>query len=525
MRVTALPRVLSTVALAASLAVAPVGLGAAGADPMAPTVAPTSEVTAGVPAEPTPVTDDCPQKTGTPPAVDDSEVVQPWDTTPSPLPVPTPPVGGPRMAECGVVSDAAAGPVPANLTSSAWLIADLDTGEIIAAKDPHGRYRPASTIKVLLALTYLNTHPDLDKVVTANVRDWSMEGDMCGVGPGGRYTIRDILSGLIVVSGNDCANMIARELGGFDQALAKMNATAASIGAKDTRAATPSGLDAPGMSTSPYDEATIFRAAMADEEFRHIITLRNYDFPGYPGDESAGIPARPGYTMVTSNVMLRDGTVPGMIGGKTGYTDDAKKTFVGAIERNGRTLVIVQMYGLSEAGNGYDQQAIRMIDYGFAAPKGTTVGELGEPKRADGATGADRASNTWWIVLLSLLGVGVLGGLAYLLLSRLRGREKGVRGEPAETSAESGETEQDDSEAGDTGSTDTEESEDMPVDGSNADELGDDALAADAEDSVTEGRENAASAADPDTQDTDPTDEIAQADADNVDAGEDGSDD
>ncbi|WP_440714077.1 D-alanyl-D-alanine carboxypeptidase family protein [Gordonia sp. FQ] len=342
----------------------------------------SSVVPTGSPAATTTPAPDqsCPHRATPPPAVDDSETVAPGDTTPAPLPVPAAPVGGNRLGDCGVIADPAAGPTPADLTSQGWLIADLDSGHIIATQDPHGRFRPASTIKTLLALVALEDL-DLNKPVEANARDWSMEGDACGVGPGGKYTIRDIVTGLLVVSGNDCANILARELGGYDETLAKMNAKAKSLGALDTRAASPSGLDAAGMSTSPYDLAVIFRAGMRNPEFAKLVSTKTYEFPGYPprkdvpGDEN-----HPAYLMQNSNSLLVQG-VPGMtiLGGKTGYTDDAKKTFVGAAERDGRKILIVQMYGLTEGTNTYHDQAVRMFEYGFAAPASVSVGTLDNP--------------------------------------------------------------------------------------------------------------------------------------------------
>ncbi len=366
---------------------------------------------------------------GTPAPVDESEVVAPGETTPTPLPVPDPPIGGERLAGCAVIADPAAGPVPGELTSSGWLIADLQTGDIIAAKNPHGRFRPASTIKVLLALVALE-ELDLADPLEATATDWSMEGDACGVGPGGRYTTADVITGLLVVSGNDCANMLARALGGYDETLAKMNAKAAALGAKDTRAATPSGLDAAGMSTSAYDLALIFRAAMADDEFRRLIALPTYQFPGYPprpdvpGDED-----HPGYQMGTSNTLLRDG-VPGMtvLGGKTGYTDDALKTFVGAAERDGRELVIVQLHGLSEPGNSYHDQAIAMFEYGFAAAPDVSVGSLETTGERDGLPGRLGASFQDSAALgalpLILLVVALLTAAALVLFALRKARRR-----------------------------------------------------------------------------------------------------
>ncbi|WP_238422124.1 D-alanyl-D-alanine carboxypeptidase family protein [Gordonia sp. 'Campus'] len=347
------------------------------------------------PAVTTPVTDHCPHKISTPPAVDESEVVAPGSTTPTPLPVPTPAVGGEDLAYCGVVADPAAGPVPPGLTSAGWLIADLGSGQIIAAKDPHGRYRPASTIKVLLALVVLD-ELDLAASVVPTPDDWGAEGDSCGMGPGGNYTVRDLLTGLLLVSGNDCANALARELGGVDATLTKMNARAVALGAADTRAASPSGLDAAGMSSSPYDLALVFRAAMAEPVFRELIATPTFRFPGYPRrPDVPGDKDHPAYDMYTSNRLLLDG-YPGALGGKTGYTDDARKTFVGAVERNGRSLVIVQMFGLSVDGDLYWDQAKALFDYGFRADPAISVGRLVDsgPGSAESRSSGSRSSGS-----------------------------------------------------------------------------------------------------------------------------------
>ncbi|WP_425476166.1 D-alanyl-D-alanine carboxypeptidase family protein [Gordonia oleivorans] len=385
----------------------------------------------------TPVTDHCPHRVATPPAVDTSEVVAPGSAAPTPLPVPTETVGGDALAGCGVIADPAAGPVPDRLTSAGWLVADMDSGAVIAAKDPHGRYRPASTIKVLLALTVLDSGLDLDRVVEPTVEDWSAEGDSCGMGPGGHYTVRDLLSGLIVVSGNDCANALARQLGGVDAALTKMNTLAGDLHALDTRAASPSGLDAAGMSTSPYDLALIFRAAMDNATFAEIIAKPTYFFPGYPA--RADVPGdtdHPGYEMQTSNHLLLEG-YPGMLGGKTGYTDDALKTFVGAAQQGDRRILIVQMYGLSTADDNYWTQGASLLDYGFRSPTGIRVGELvagDRPASASPTAGAapqnaslsdpatNRSTSTRLLIgLVAALAVVALVAAARRMMVRRRG--------------------------------------------------------------------------------------------------------
>jgi D-alanyl-D-alanine carboxypeptidase (penicillin-binding protein 5/6) len=234
--------------------------------------------------------------------------------------------------------------------AQAWLLADLDTGRILASRDPYASHAPASTIKVLLAIVALDAL-NLDSAIIARPDNTDVECSCVGIEPGHGYTTRQLLDGLLLVSGNDAANTLADMLGGFQIAVAKMNAKAYQLGARNTRAATPSGLDGPGMEslTTPYDLAVIFRAALTYPMFAHVMR-----------QPSALFPDGNGYKEIESqNELLQ--RYPGTLGGKTGYTDLARKTFVGAAQRNGRRLVVVQMYGSDDMYG----QAIGLFDWGF----------------------------------------------------------------------------------------------------------------------------------------------------------------
>ena len=305
--------------------------------------------------------------------MDLSEVPAPGTTVPAPVPVPDEPVGGDRLGGCGVVLAAGAPPLPADIAASGWVVADATTGEVLAAKDPHGRYRPASTIKMLLALVALDTL-NLDTVVTATAEDANAEGSAVGLGKNGTYTNRQLMQGLVMASGNDAAHALARQLGGDDAAVKKMNALAAELGALDTRTATPSGLDGPGMSSSPYDLAVIFHAALQNPAFAELIHTETVQFPGFPKDPT--IPDdqdRPGFTLANDNQLLYN--YDGALGGKTGFTDDARHTYVGAAERNGRTLLVTLMGGEAQPIRPWEQAA-RLLDYGFGLSPTMTVGTL-----------------------------------------------------------------------------------------------------------------------------------------------------
>lgn len=325
-----------------------VGAAAAGAEPN---------------AAPDPNT--CPYRVTTPPAVDSSEVPISGDP-PLPLPVPAKAVGGEALSGCGVIAAPGTPPLPGDVSAEAWLVADLDTGDVIAARDPHGRHRPASIVKVLVAMQSIN-ELNLNKLVPGTAEDAAAEGTKVGVGVDGNYTVNDLLHGLLMHSGNDAAHALARQLGGMDTALRKLNELAAKLGGRDTRVATPSGLDGPGMSTSVYDMGLFYRYAWQNPTFAGIVATRSYDFPGRGG---------PGYPVENDNRLLDN--YPGALGGKTGYTDDAGQTFVGAADRDGRRLVAVLMRGTRQPIAPWEQAA-HLLDYGFATAPGTKVGTLVEP--------------------------------------------------------------------------------------------------------------------------------------------------
>src|ERR1700730_8405014 len=253
------------------------------------------------------------------------------------------------------------GPAPA------WIVADMDTGQVLAGRDTDVAHPPASTIKTLLALTALDELPSLDATVVGTEADTHVECNCAGIKPGRTYTARQLLDAVLLVSGNDAANAMADMIGGYDAAVAKMNAKAASLGAVNTHAATPSRLDRPGGSgfPTPHDLALIFRAAMGNPTFAQISAQPVAMFPTDAGDKP----------LVNEDEMLH--RYPGTLGGKTGYTDAAKKTFVAAADRGGRRLVIAMMYGLiKEGGPTYWDQAATLLDWGFAQSQQESVGPL-----------------------------------------------------------------------------------------------------------------------------------------------------
>jgi D-alanyl-D-alanine carboxypeptidase (penicillin-binding protein 5/6) len=328
----------------------------------------------------TPETDNCPNKSVPPKAIDESEVAAPGQTEPSPLPVPDQPVGGAELGRCGTVTPDGAPPLPKDISATAWVLSDLDTGKVIAAKDSHGRYRPASTIKVLLSIVALR-ELNLSKTVVGTTDDADADGTRVGIGPGGRYTNDQLMHALVMASGNDAAHAIATQLGGVDATVQKMNDEAKALGATDTRTATPAGLDGPGMSCSAYDLALFFRQAMTIPKFADLIHTQQIDFPGFPADPRIKDDKdHPGFPIGNDNQLLYN--YDGALGGKTGYTDDARQTFVAGAERGGRRLAITLMKADVLPIRPWEQAA-RLLDYGFALDPGKSVGDLVHPGGGD----------------------------------------------------------------------------------------------------------------------------------------------
>ena len=237
-----------------------------------------------------------------------------------------------------------------------WIVADIDTGTVLAGREMYGARPPASTIKVLLALTALD-ELNLDSTVVASPAAANAECNCAGLTAGRTYTARQLLEATLLVSGNDAAHALADMLGGYDIAVDKMNAKAFAVGANDTHATSPSGLDGPGGAgwTTPRDLAVIFRAAMANPVFAQITAQPTAVFPADTGER----------VLINQDELLF--RYPGAIGGKTGFTNAARKTFVGAAQRDGRRLVIAMMYGLvRDGGPTYWDQAATLLDWGFA---------------------------------------------------------------------------------------------------------------------------------------------------------------
>ncbi len=294
-------------------------------------------------------------------------------------------VGGQELAGKGVVVGPGAPALPP-VAAASWLVADLGSGEVLAAKDPHGQYAPASTLKALTAVTLIPQLP-ADRVVQASFDDVNVEGSKVGVNEGVPYPVHELFAAMMMVSGNDAANVLASAAGGQERTAALMNAKAEELGALDTRAVNPHGLDAPGQVSSAYDLALVAQAGLADP-----------DFARYVSTEQASIAAPGGARIATANKNKLLYRYPGALGIKNGYTNAARASFIGAAERDGRRLVVTLM----KADPRVFDEAVKLLDWGFSARGARPVGELVSPEppatptpdALAGSTGSTQTSGT-----------------------------------------------------------------------------------------------------------------------------------
>lgn len=276
----------------------------------------------------------------------------------------TSPIGGEQLKGKGKIVTLGQGsdPLP-QVWAKTWVVANADTGEILAAKGPHVLRAPASTLKTLTALTLI---PRLDPstVIKAKKRAVNTYGSKVGLVRGRDYTANDLFYALLLPSANDAALALAQGAGNVKTTLAQMNQIADSLGALDTVAKNPSGLDAPGQVSSAYDLATIGRSALSLPYFREIVGSVKHEFANKKKSK----------TIYTQNRMLL-GNFKGTIGLKTGYTTNAGRTFIGAAQRKGTTY-IVSLMGIKEQTS---TAAEKLLGWAFAnGDKVTPIGVLGQ---------------------------------------------------------------------------------------------------------------------------------------------------
>ena len=244
-------------------------------------------------------------------------------------------------------------PAPLVIHGQAAYLVDVDSRTVLWARDPDTSRAPASLTKLMTAMVAVDDAGSLDKVVTVDPGATQIEPSLMGVTAGEQLTVRDLLYGLFLDSGNDAAEALARGIVPRDRFIRQMNQKAASIGLTETHYVNPSGLDAPGHGMSAHDIAHL--AAYLDRYYPQLAQIA--------ATKEITIPAtatHKAFPMQNLNRMLW--SYPGITGLKTGLTDNAGGCWLATATRNGRHLIAVV---LNATGHSADDAAA-LLDYGFS---------------------------------------------------------------------------------------------------------------------------------------------------------------
>ncbi len=319
--------------------------------------------------------------------------------SPTASPSATPPavmstVGGELLGRPGTQVDLGSGaPVlPEDVTARSWIVADAESGDILAAHNAHWRLPPASTLKMLFADTVLPKFSKTDehKVTPSDLAGIGSGSSMVGIKEGETYTVRDLWLGVFLRSGNDAVHVLSAMNHGMEQTVKDMQAHAEELQALDTHVVSPDGYDASGQVSSAYDLTLFARSGLQKKDFRDYCSTVRASFPGETTKKD-GKETRGSFEIQNTNRLLAGDTdmtpYRGIAGVKNGNTTNAGATFTGVAERNGRVLLVTVMNPEKKDHDEVYKETARLFDWGFSAVgKVTPVGELVAPKGVDTGT-------------------------------------------------------------------------------------------------------------------------------------------
>lgn len=248
---------------------------------------------------------------------------------------------------------------PPDVCEDSVVLMDATTGDILFSKNMDAAYPPASTTKTMTALLTLELCK-LDTVVTVGKNPPLVAARTSNISlvEGEQLTVKDLLYGLILQSGNDCAETLAEYMGVTTANFAAMmNSRAKELGCENTNFVNPSGLYNVNHKTSAKDLALIMRELSTHPEFKEISTTAYHLIP--PNNKYAK-----GHPMSNENkiVTRKDYSIPGYEGSKTGYTTESLFSFTAAASRNGQRLILSLVHGKQSA---FYSEAQALFNYGF----------------------------------------------------------------------------------------------------------------------------------------------------------------
>ena len=242
---------------------------------------------------------------------------------------------------------------PPAIEAGGHLLIDVHTGHVLSENNADARLEPASLTKIMTAhLDFLEIEAGrikLDDLVTISEKAWKMGGSRMFIEVGKQVTVKELLKGLIIQSGNDAAVALAEYVAGSEEAFAQlMNKEAARLGSTGTQFVNASGMPDPGHYTTPRDIALISRATILDHpDFYAWYAIKDYTYNGIKQNNRNGL-------------LWKDATVDGV---KTGHTEAAGYCLVASAARDGTRLMSVVMG--TDSIDAREKASSELLNYGF----------------------------------------------------------------------------------------------------------------------------------------------------------------
>lgn len=249
-----------------------------------------------------------------------------------------------------------------NTNSRACVIIDRNTNAVLYGKNENQKRKMASTTKIMTA-TIIIENCNLNETVEISKKAAGTGGSRLGLKAGDKITIRDLLYGLMMRSGNDSAVALAEYAGGSIEGFAeKMNQKASDLGLNNTHFETPHGLDSDEHYTTAYELALLSNYALNNKIFAQIVGTKEYTITinGYPKQLS------------NTNELL--GNLDGVYGIKTGFTNGANRCLVTACKRNNMDIICVVLG--ADTKNFRTQDSVKLINYIFDNFKPVNIGKI-----------------------------------------------------------------------------------------------------------------------------------------------------
>ncbi|KGX84605.1 D-alanyl-D-alanine carboxypeptidase family protein [Pontibacillus marinus] len=245
-------------------------------------------------------------------------------------------------------------PLPPEVNSEAVILIESNSGKVLYTKNAGKEMYPASLTKIATAI-YAIEKGNLDEMVTVTKEARSIEGTRVYLDEGEKVTLKKLLQGLLINSGNDAGVAIAQHMSGSEeQFAADLNEYLTSeVGVENTTFANPHGLFDPKHVTTAKDLVKITQYAMKNEVFRELFGTKSLKWDGEAWDT----------TLYTHHKLMREDPYEGITGGKTGYVDESGFTLATSAKRNNLSLIVITLN--SERQSIAYEDTKKLLDYGF----------------------------------------------------------------------------------------------------------------------------------------------------------------